>query len=211
LTIGSCYTPRITAPTATKNQDLERWQTHQAEVASIENWELKGKISFKVGKKGGSATLKWIYMQSNQKIELYGPLGGGKIIINAGEKNAMLRDNKGLELRGSTTEDVLYQRLGWKVPFSELMMWSKGLPNPSATNLEFNKNGFLKSLDEGIWHVSYQEYQVTNHLTLPKKFTITSIPRMIEVYDDDEKYLGENLNIKIVLKHWWAINTHHDV
>jgi len=201
-------TPRIAVTPSPENQDLKRWQTHQAEVASIENWELKGRIGVKTGNKGESATLKWVYRQNNQKVELYGPFGGGRVIIHTGENDALLRDTKGSELRGETAQDVLYQRLGWKVPFGELVMWSRGLPNPGAKNLEFDQNGFLTSLDEGTWHVSYQEYQIIDNFTLPRKLTITARPGTMEFYDDDGKYLGDDLNVKVVLKRWWDINAH---
>ena len=63
----------------------------------------------------------------------------------------------------------------------------------------------LKSLNQGIWHVEYQEYRAVNNLSLPRKLLITSIPGALELYDDDGKYLGDELQVKVILKRWWDI------
>ena len=90
------------------------------------------------------------------------------------------------------------------MPFSELVMWSRGLPNEGATDIQIDDDGRLKSLNQGIWHVEYQEYRNVDNLALPRKLLITSVPGAIEVYDDG-KYLGDELQVKVILKRWWDI------
>ena len=194
---------RTPAPESDPNQ---LWQQQQLANTPMTSWELKGKIGVKTGKKGGSATLKWSYNGDYQSIELYGPFGGGRVHINSTPDLTRLEDTRGRVIEGESAQEVLYQRLGWHVPFDELVMWSRGLPNEGATDIKIDSSGRLKSLKQGAWQVEYQEYRSVDKLVLPRKLTITSLPGKMQVYDDDGKYIGDELSVKVILKRWWDIN-----
>ena len=204
LFLTSCASVNTPLP-SNESERQQLWNQLQQTNGEMISWGLKGKIGIKAGKKGGSATLNWSYVSNNQDIELYGPFGGGRVKIKAVEDSATLRDTKGRVIQGDSAEQVLYKRLGWHVPFDELIMWSRGLPNNGATDIEIDDRGRLLSLKQGIWHVEYQEHRVTNDLTLPRKLTITALPGAMEVYDDDGNYLGDELQVKVILKRWWDI------
>lgn len=178
------------------------WEQLQSKNKAISSWDLNGKIGVKTGKKGGSATLNWNYSDSIQEIELYGPFGGGRVHIHVQPEAAVLKDTKGREITGKTAKDVLYQRLGWHVPFEQLVFWSRGIPNSEATDIVIDDFGRLKSLKQGIWSVEYQDYRNIREHTLPRKFTISSLPGTMEVYDDDGNYLGDEFSVKVILKRW---------
>ena len=202
IALAGC-TPRIAVNPQSEAPELALWEAHKKTMASIKTWHLKAKIGIKTGSKGGSATLKWQYGIDNQEIELYGPFGGGRVIIEVEPNQAVLRDTKGKLIEGETAEEVLYERLGWTVPFRELAMWVRGLPTEEAKDLTFDSNGFLTHLVDGIWEVDYQEYQTVDATTLPRKLTLTTLPGKVEIYDDDGKYLGDELSVKVILKRWW--------
>ncbi len=204
LAAGCVSTTDKFLPPDTDSQQL--WQQQQRANNAISSWELKGKIGVRTGKKGGSATLNWSYKADNQFLELYGPFGGGRVHINSTPGLAVLEDTKGRVIEGTSAQDVLYQRLGWHVPFAELVMWSRGLPNEGATEIKIDSSGRLKSLKQGIWFVEYQEYREVNNLVLPRKLVITSLPGKMEIYDDDGNYIGDELSVKVILKRWWNIN-----
>lgn len=121
--------------------------------------------------------------------------------------SAVLRDTRGRVVKGKSAEQVLYKRMGWHVPFDELVMWSRGLPNEGATDIKIDEYGRLMSLNQGIWHVEYQEHQSTLNFTLPTRFTITSLPGQIEFFDDDGDYLGDELKVRVILKRWQNIKS----
>lgn len=206
ILVSGCAT-NIPVETVSDTQRELLWEKQQAANLNLSSWGIKGKIGIKIGEKGGSATLNWSYLADNQKIEIYGPFGSGRVHISTTNDSAILKDTKGRVIKGESADDVLYQKLGWHVPFTELVMWSRGLPNEGATEIEIDSAGRLKSLNQGYWHVEYQEYRVTNELTLPRKLTITSIPGALELYDDDGKYIGDKLSVKVILKHWRDIVT----
>ncbi len=100
---------------------------------------------------------------------------------------------------------MLYQRLGWEVPFNELVYWARGLPNPGAVNLETDHLGRLTRLQQGIWAVEYLDYRDIEGLQLPSKLNITALPGKLEVYNDKNEYLGDDLRVKVILKRWWNL------
>ncbi len=152
-------------------------------------------------------TLNWSYAPTGQNIELYGPFGGGRILIESSPDSAVLRDARGQVIHGESAEQVLYERLGWHIPFDEMAMWSRGLPGEDASDLEINASGRLMSFNQGIWRVEYTQYQSILEFSLPRKFTITSLPGEIEVFDGDGNYLGDELRVRAILKSWRDIQS----
>ena len=189
------------------------WKENRAILSTITDWKLKGKMAVKTGRKGGSATLKWNYLDEQQDIELYGPFGGGRVIIESDASGAVLRDTKGRVIEGETPDDVLYQRLGWQVPFNELQYWARGIPNETASKIKIDRLGRLKSLEQGNWMVEYQDYRKisvvsdgeTLELEMPRKLLVSALPGTMEIYTDDGEYIGDELSVKIILKRWWNI------
>jgi outer membrane lipoprotein LolB len=213
ILLSGCASSTIDNKTKTPDTDAAReyreaqWNDLLQSNLSIQSWSLKGKIGVKSGSKGGSATLNWDYEKSGQDIELYGPFGGGRVHITVNENSATLKDTKGLVIQGESAQDVLFQRLGWHIPFEELILWSRGLPNEGATDIMVDDSGRLLSLNQGIWHVEYLEHRTTNNYTLPRKLTISSLPGKLEVYDDDGNYLGDQFTVKVIFKRWWDIKS----
>ncbi len=181
---------------------MQLWLQHQSTHARISSWALTGKIGVRTGSRGGSATLNWSYAPAEQDIELYGPFGGGRVLIEASSTSATLRDTRDRVIHGESAGQVLYVRLGWRVPFDEMALWCRGLPGENATDLKFDAAGRLMSFNEGIWHVEYEQYQSVLQFSLPRKFTITSLPGKIDFFDRDGNYLGDELRIRVVLQSW---------
>ncbi|MEM7196296.1 MAG: lipoprotein insertase outer membrane protein LolB [Pseudomonadota bacterium] len=216
LILQGCASTQTAIPVEDTTIPLETalWQDNLARLSKVDKWNLKGKMAVKTGRKGGTATLNWAYNTENQDIELYGPFGGGRVIIAANDDGALLRDTRGREIRGDTPDDVLYQRLGWQVPFNEMVYWGRGIPSDGASDIEIDSNGRLKKLKQGNWQVEYQDYRPVVALAddqpvdliLPRKLTISAIPGTMEIYDDDGKYIGDDLSVKVILKRWWDIS-----
>ncbi len=207
--LAACTLP-ISEPDTPKNlpreQALKRWQINQKVLGSINHWNLKGKIGVKTGSKGGSATIKWQYAPGSQEIELYGPLGSGRIIITVNSEGAVLRDTKGRVLRGTSASNVLYQRLGWQVPFDHLANWARGVPGEGAQNIVIDTTGRLQGMVQDQWQVEYQQYETVGTTlpgySLPLKLQVSAVPGTMEFFSDDGQPLGDQLNVRIILKRW---------
>ena len=118
-----------TQPAVERGDREALWRMQQETNRLMKQWNLKGKIGLRTGEKGSSATLKWAYSRTGQEIELYGPFGGGRIHIAVTPDQAVLRDTRGTVITGVTAREVLHRKLGWHVPFDELILWSRGLPS----------------------------------------------------------------------------------
>lgn len=192
-----------------RTEALALWKTARSELATIDRWNLTGKMGVRTGPKGGSATLKWRYAPESQEIELYGPFGGGRVIINVDADGAVLRDTKGRVIHGKTATEVLYQRLGWHVPFDHLADWARGLPGAGAKDVFIDPTGRLKRMVQDNWRIEYQEYESPGKslpgFTLPVKLQVSALPGTMEIYSDDGEHLGDELSVKVILKRWWDV------
>jgi outer membrane lipoprotein LolB len=188
---------------------FDLWNTREHQLSTINSWTLRGKMGVKTGSKGGSATLKWRYTRDTQDIELYGPFGGGRVLITVDRSGAELRDTKGRVIHGKTASEVLYTRLGWQVPFDYLSDWARGLPGEGASDLKWDNKGRLVHLIKDNWKVEYLDYRAVTSpvegLTLPAKLIVSALPGTMEIYSDKGEYLGDELNVKVILKRWWGI------
>ncbi len=188
---------------------LARWQSTRVTLETIDRWNLRGKMGVRTGPKGGSATLKWEYTPNGQEIELYGPFGGGRVLISVDAEGALLRDTKGNEIYGASASEVLYRRLGWHVPFDHLSDWARGLPGEGATDIVIDGAGRLKRMVQDNWQVEYQRYEDPGDtlpgLSLPTRLEVSAMPGTMEIYSDDGEYLGDELSVKVILKRWWEV------
>ena len=187
-----------------------RWEENRSHLSKISSWNIRGKLGVKSGNKGGSATLKWRYAENDQEIQLSGPIGGGRVVITVDQNGAVLKDTKGKVITGDTTTEVLYQRLGWHVPFDQLADWARGLPSKGEYQFTLRNDGRLQHLIQDNWDVDYQSYRPvktdTGTLLLPNKLLVSALPGTIEVYSKKGKYLGGELDVKVILKEWWDIH-----
>ncbi len=183
------------------------WSMQQQTNQQMRKWNLKGKIGLKTGKKGSSATLKWAYSREYQEIELHGPFGGGRIHVTITPDQAVLRDTSGAVITGDTAREVLHRKLGWHVPFDELVLWSRGLPSRESRQIETDDSGRLKRLEQGIWTLEIPGYRAVGALALPRKLIMNAKPGALHIHDDKKRYLGDTLRITVVLSRWWNVST----
>lgn len=178
------------------------WQAHLDEIRKIESWQAKGKLAVNTEKRGGSASMVWRRTGSEHHVNLYGPFGGGRVVLTRDTDGALLRDSKQREFRAETAEEVLRQAAGWRVPFASMQYWILGVPAPTG---EFSKTldpyGRLQHLRQDGWDVKFLEYRVFDTRELPRKLVLTARPGVRHIEDDQ---LGENdrVEVKVIIKRW---------
>ncbi len=213
--LSGCVSPsNIPPPPAGDAQAL--WQQHRQKVSGISSWHLRGKIAVyasatntasKKQTKGGNATLIWAYQLESQEIQLYGPFGSGRVQITEQPGKAILKDTKGNTILGASASEVLYQKLGWRIPFAQLRYWVRGIPaGAGAHDIVLDTRGRLKRMREGDWQVEYHDYAAVGQLQLPRKITLTAAPGNWAIHARDGTYIGDELRVTVLLKRWRAIN-----
>jgi outer membrane lipoprotein LolB len=184
-----------------------RWEAHRDSVSAISGWKVKGKIAVKAGSKGGHASLRWDREEQIQHIELYGPLGGGRVVIDEDENGARLKDTKGGDSRGESVAKLIEERLGWPLPFDQLPAWLRGLPAKPGAKMEWDDHGQVVRMNDSGWQVSYPAYQTVfvvdgQQAQVPRQIELNALPGTLRVYDKKGEYLGEDFFIRLIIKSW---------
>ena len=169
-----------------RNENLT-WQTRQAQLQTVKDWHIKGAMAYRTPKDGQSASLAWQQNQQQYQINLFGPLGVGRISLNGtrGKHVTLIRDGK--EFTAHTPEALMQQQLGWHLPIGNLYYWVRGLPAPGiAKSIQYDEFHHIITLVQQGWTIHYERYTATNGIDLPSKFTLQH----------------STLNVKVVISSW---------
>ncbi|WP_024460933.1 lipoprotein insertase outer membrane protein LolB [Marinimicrobium sp. LS-A18] len=150
-------------------QPVEDWERHQAAAQRLNSWQLSGKLGARLPDNSGSARLRWHQDQSDYRIDLSGPFGQGRVIIETTESGVRLRQGGEPPLEAASAETLMWQTTGWRVPVAELTYWVRGIPAPDSRHrvLERTPQGLLKTLRQSGWTLHYSDYEAVGLLPLP--------------------------------------------
>ena len=156
-------------------------------AASLSSWELSGAIAARNSKKGWTASLNWLQQGSNDyQIRLFGPLGGGTIIIEKHGSAITYRDGT-KKITSNNASDLLQKETGTQLPVPNLYYWVRGVPAPGALSSSHrDNNDHLTSLNQAGYQIDYTEFTTVNGMNLPSKIRLQ----------------GHGILIKLVIKHW---------
>ena len=84
----------------------------------------------------------------------------GAVEITYDSESAKLSDSKGNEKTGETPEELLFEVLGWQVPFNALKYWLRAVPQPDyAYDYRLNaQTQDLSELRQRGWHLYFSKY-----------------------------------------------------
>ena len=154
----------------------------------VTSWDLSGAIAARNSKKAWTASIHWVQQGSSQyNIRLFGPLGGGTVLIMKQGQTITYQD--GPKKASSTNADeLLQQQSGVRLPVNNLYYWVRGLPAPGAIqSAERDPNNRLIALKQAGYVISYTEYaSTTKGVALPTKIRLQ----------------GNGVLIKLVIKRW---------
>ena len=195
LLLAACQT-RIEPPAD------DGWQrdTLSASPEEIpETWELTAKAGLVIDSKSEQANLAWqrrpeIAQPRNNKIRLFGPFGAGTVVLEYGERNVLLTDNKGKEYWGDDAEELLNEIVGWPLPLKAMRYWMFAQPSPDAV-YEYHRNeeGQLTGLRQFGWEIQYSDWRDYGDRRLPRKIFAHRLDPIGE---------HKKLSVKLFVKSW---------
>lgn len=192
----------VTAPPVPVSDPDAAWRARVDELSTISNWEVKGKLAVKTHKRGGQATMLWKRDSEDHNINLYGPLGGGRVVLTRTNEGATLRDSKKKTYEADTAEELLYRVAGWQVPFGSMRYWVLGIPKPDDPyEWSLDEWGRLQTLTQSGWEIEFLEYREFGSRELPRKFYMTALAGTEHIANDE---LGENdqVRVRVLIKRW---------
>lgn len=148
------------------------WQDHQALLKQYASWELSGKVGIRTPEDNQTASLKWLQIKQTYQIDIHGPWGQGGASIAGMPGDVTVNVSGDKQYTGVSPEQILYEKLGWDLPISDIYWWIRGLPSPAKPYTHSLENNRLKNLQQDGWEIQYLRY---NSLTpaLPNKLSLS--------------------------------------
>ncbi|GGI88848.1 lipoprotein insertase outer membrane protein LolB [Legionella impletisoli] len=183
--LTACAPPRPAAE-APVNETMPV-KEREEKTATVSSWVINGAMAAKNQNKSWTASVNWKQQGAGQyQIRLFGPLGGGTVII---EKNGGVITYKDgpKTVTSNSADKLLAQETGIKLPVSNLYYWVRGLPAPGPVQVtEYDRYNHLKTLKQSGYTVKYLNYTSKGNVDLPSKIQLT----------------GHGLSMKLVIKSW---------
>ncbi len=154
---------------------------------NMTSWTITGAVAAKNKNDAWSASLNWQQDgPNNYHIRLFGPLGGGNILIE--KKGAMVTYQDAQNRKTSrSADDLIHLQTGMHIPIQNLYYWIRGLPAPGVVqSTNYDHAGNLTYLEQAGYTIQYMRYTNTQGVNLPSKLHVR----------------GAEGSLKLIIKRW---------
>ncbi len=144
----------------------------QSYLQQLDGWDMRGRIAVDMGEQAFQGSFRWQQSVDSLDLVVRGPLGGGVLQVAGPPDRLMVR------ARGETWELVnpeteLSALLGWWLPVRSFSAWLLGLPDPMfAAQTSLGPDDTLQSLEQRLWTLSFQSYQLLDSVALPRRIDL---------------------------------------
>ncbi|MCC5791263.1 MAG: outer membrane lipoprotein LolB [Legionellaceae bacterium] len=190
LLLSACAPPKPAPepPTNTvKPNTVKPVAERQAEVQSIQSFDLNGAIAVRNPEKSWTASINWRQQGANSyQIRLFGPLGSGTILISKQGNKVVLQDGPKRASSHSAAK-LLAQETGVSLPVHHLFYWVRALPAPGGgAKISRDRYNHISHLRQGGYSVQYLQYTATPKGDLPSSIRLE----------------GQGIKVKLIIKRW---------
>lgn len=121
--------------------------------------EMKGRVAFRYGSEGGSASVNWRHAPSFDDMLITGPLGQGIARISRADQSFTLTTVDGKTYRAPDAESLTEAVLGWRLPLAGLPDWVRGRPVPQRpAEVQKDGSGQVLVIVQDQWRIEYQAW-----------------------------------------------------
>lgn len=161
---------------------ISEWDARKAVLESLSEWEFTGSINVRDAEEGHSSRIRWRQNNELYRINLWGTFNIGATEVN-GKPGEVRIEQEGEEpIITDTPEQLLYDRIGYELPVTELNFWIKGIPAPGPSQeLSFADNQQLLSFVQAGWRVDYLGYTNFGQQTLPTRIRVQKPPLRLDL------------------------------
>jgi outer membrane lipoprotein LolB len=154
---------------ACQSRSLIPEQPLPSSVAALNNWNLSGRLGYRAGNDGGSASLDWRQRQHDGEMRFSGPVGIGSARLFWSPQGVTLDTGKE-QFEAASSAELAWRLTGLWLPVEALQFWVRGLPWPDSQWQEKrNEQGQLEQLEQLGWQLNFSDYQQIEQLSLPQK------------------------------------------
>jgi outer membrane lipoprotein LolB len=183
LALGATY---FAGCAHTPSTDALSYPERKNVLEQVEKWDAGGRISINTGEQAFQGRFQWQQLADSIDLNVRGPLGAGALEISGPIDRLQIRT------RGEThdladPEPELSALLGWWLPVRSFRYWLLGLPDPEfPEESSISPDNTLESLEQRLWQLRYQSYQVADGILLPRRIDLS--------YDD--------LQLRVIIDRW---------
>ncbi len=122
---------------------------------------MRGKLGVAYPADSFSARFLWQQRRDGFAIDLWGPLGQGRVQLVGDARALELRQGDGTLVDRGPAEQVMLRHLGWSLPLSVLPQWARGRPAGShpVSARQRDEAGRLAAFEQLGWSVELDRYQ----------------------------------------------------
>jgi len=157
-------------------------------LSQMGNWQAKGRAAIRSKEQGHNVSMDWQQTGQNYNLYFYGPLGAGWVRIIGKPGHVKLTTSEGKSYEADKPENLVYEHLGWNLPFANLVYWLRGLPTPdSIANIKtIDQYNQLQTLEQDGWKIEYVSYRFYDNITLPERINLSN----------------RDLKLKLIIQNW---------
>ena len=125
-------------------------------------FHLRGKMGVVQGDDSFSANFLWRQQGARFTMDLWGPLGQGRLRLTGNGRRLELREGDGSLISRGPPDVVMYEHLGWSLPLSVLPQWVRGHPArnlPSTVEVR-DQAGRISAFRQLDWRVELERYRL---------------------------------------------------
>lgn len=161
---------------------ISEWDIRQAMLESLSEWEFTGSINVRDAEEAQSSRIRWRQNNEQYRINLWGTFNIGATEINGRPGEVRIEQEGEDPIITETPEQLLYDRIGYELPVTELNYWIKGIPAPGASDeLNFAENQQLVSFVQAGWRIEYLGYTNFGLHTLPTRIRVQKPPLRLDL------------------------------
>ncbi len=179
-TLFGCATP---APPAISPV----WTSRQAALTPLTHWRAAGRIGVVNAEDGWHASFQWDQQGPDYRIDLIGPLGQGRVLLQGTATGVTLQTQDGQQWTAPDADALVEQHLQIHLPVNGLRYWILGLPEPGAPPvLHTDAQGRLTRLEQKGWLIDYPAYAPLTPIELPARIMAQR----------------QDLSVKLIIEQW---------
>lgn len=165
----------------------KKWEQRQTELSKINDWHLAGRVAIINGVESWHLDMQWQRHHDKYILDLSGPFGAGHTQLTGSNDGVVLVDSDQNYFYAESSERLLQEVTGLRMPVNSLLHWMRGLPNWKANKDKqlIDEFGRLAMLQQDGWRVRFKGYSNVGQHELPQKIFISGYDLKIKIFVDE--------------------------
>ena len=149
-----------------------------AALKDVSQWKATGKMAIREFDEAVSANMIWKVDGENFEFRMTNLLGITLVDLVSDDKGAVLNANN-KTFKDEDASALIYQVTNWDIPVTQLISWTKGLPQPgdqyTLTDKQLLDTLTPGCVECGVWNVKYSKYGEVDGVWLPHSLVLTRV------------------------------------